>query len=78
MQEVWCLELEGFPRSAGNIPRCQATKVECSGSESIFKEEQVILIILLASWGLALRLSLRVFLIPVLEKECPCHLNSVC
>ena len=60
----------GFLSSDGNILRCQATRAECSGSQAIFKEEQVVLIIFLASWGLALRLS-QIVSDPCLEERVP-------
>lgn len=50
--------------------RCRATRADCSGSQAIFKENQEVLIILLASWGLALRLS-QIVSDPYLEERVP-------
>lgn len=55
---------------SGNILRCQAIRAACSGSQAISKEEKVVLIILLASWGLALRLS-QIVSDPCLEERVP-------
>lgn len=44
--------------------------MECSGYQAIFKEEQVVLIILLASWGLAPRFS-QIVSDPCLEERVP-------